>query len=56
MNMKSVKQQAKQMDDFGESIFNKRPSPVPWEMGRQDVKILQAMVSNASTPSPETLN
>lgn len=36
-------QQAKQMDDFGQAIKDKRPSPVPGEMGRRDVKLLQAI-------------
>jgi predicted dehydrogenase len=31
------------MDDFAQAIKNNRPSPVPGEMGRQDVKILQAI-------------
>jgi predicted dehydrogenase len=43
MDLPKVNQQAKQMDDFAMAIKNKRPSPVPGEMGRQDVKILQAI-------------
>lgn len=43
MNFESVNQQARQMDDFAQAIKNKRPTPVPGEMGRQDVKILQAI-------------
>ena len=38
-----VNQQARQMDDFALAIKEGRPSPVPGEMGRQDVKILQAI-------------
>jgi predicted dehydrogenase len=38
-----VNQQALQMDDFADAITNKRPTPVPGEMGRQDVKIQQAI-------------
>ncbi|RYZ13975.1 MAG: hypothetical protein EOP49_53980 [Sphingobacteriales bacterium] len=43
MNLPEVYQQAKQMDDFAAAITNKRPSPVPGEMGRQDVKIMNAI-------------
>lgn len=43
MNFPQVNQQAKQMDDFATAIKEKRPTPVPGEMGRQDVKILQAI-------------
>lgn len=43
MNFPRVNQQARQMDDFAEAIINKRPTPVPGEMGRQDVKILMAI-------------
>jgi predicted dehydrogenase len=43
MNFPEVNHQALQMDDFAQAIKNNRPSPVPGEMGRQDVKILQAI-------------
>ena len=43
MNFPKVNQQARQMDDFADAIINKRPTPVPGEMGRQDVKILMAI-------------
>jgi predicted dehydrogenase len=43
MNFPEVNQQALQMDDFAQAIKNNRHSPVPGEMGRQDVKILQAV-------------
>jgi predicted dehydrogenase len=43
MNFPKVNQQARQMDDFADAILNKRPTPVPGEMGRQDVKILMAI-------------
>jgi len=43
MRFPAVNQQARQMDDFADAIINKRPTPVPGEMGRQDVKILQAI-------------
>jgi len=38
-----LSQQAKQMDDFALAIKNKRPSPVPGEMGRRDMKIITAI-------------
>jgi predicted dehydrogenase len=43
MDLPRVNQQAKQMDDFAFSIINKRPTKVPGEMGRRDVKLLQAI-------------
>lgn len=44
-----VVQQARQMDDFALAIREQRPSPVPGEMGRQDVKILQAIYESMDT-------
>lgn len=43
MDCMEVNQQAYQMDDFAKAIKENRPTPVPGEMGRQDVKILQAI-------------
>jgi predicted dehydrogenase len=43
MKFPDVNQQALQMDDFALAIKEGRPSPVPGEMGRQDVKILEAI-------------
>ncbi len=43
MSFPDVNQQALQMDDFALAIMEGRPTPVPGEMGRQDVKILQAI-------------
>jgi predicted dehydrogenase len=43
MNFPQVNQQARQMDDFALAVKENRPTPVPGEMGRQDVKILQAI-------------
>jgi len=31
------------MDDFALAILENRPTPVPGEMGKQDVKIMQAI-------------
>ena len=49
MDFPEVNQQAKQMDDFALAIKEKRPTPVPGEMGRQDVKILQAIYKAMET-------
>lgn len=49
MNIPNVKQQAKQMDDFALAVKEKRPTPVPGEMGLQDVKILLAIYKAAET-------
>ena len=43
MEIQPVNQQAKQMDDFAIAIRDNRPSPVPGEMGRRDVRLLQAI-------------
>jgi predicted dehydrogenase len=43
MDFPHINQQAKQMDDFAMAIKNKRPTPVPGEMGRRDVKLIQAI-------------
>lgn len=43
MQLTPVNQQAKQMDAFALSIQNNQPSIVPGEMGRRDVKYLQAI-------------
>jgi predicted dehydrogenase len=43
MDFPQVNQQALQMDDFALAIKDNRPTPVPGEMGLQDVKILQAI-------------
>jgi predicted dehydrogenase len=43
MDFPEINQQAKQMDDFALAIIENRPTPVPGEMGRQDVKILNAI-------------
>lgn len=49
MNFKHVNQQARQMDDFALAIKNKRPTPVPGEMGRRDVRIIQAIYESMNT-------
>ncbi|RYY18248.1 MAG: Gfo/Idh/MocA family oxidoreductase [Chitinophagaceae bacterium] len=49
MNFPEVYQQARQMDDFADCIINGRKTQVPGEMGRQDVKILQAIYQSMKT-------
>jgi predicted dehydrogenase len=44
-----INQQAAQMDDFALAILQERPTPVPGEMGRQDVKILRAIYNSMET-------
>lgn len=55
MKFEQVNQQAKQMDDFALAIKHNRPSPVPGEMGRQDVKILEAIYHAMETGKRITL-
>jgi predicted dehydrogenase len=43
LDLPKVNQQAKQMDAFAVAVINKKPSIVPGEMGRRDVKYLQAI-------------
>lgn len=43
MNFPHVNQQAKQMDAFALSLKNNQPTIVPGEMGRRDVKIINAI-------------
>lgn len=49
MDFPQVNQQARQMDDFALAIINNRPTRVPGEMGRQDVKILRAIYKAMET-------
>jgi predicted dehydrogenase len=49
MDFPRVNQQALQMDDFAKAIMDKRATPVPGEMGKQDVKILQAIYKAMET-------
>ena len=49
LHLPEVAQQAKQMDDFALCVKEGRPSPVPGEEGRQDVKILQAIYKAMET-------
>ena len=44
-----INQQAAQMDDFALAIIENKRTRVPGEMGRQDVKILQAIYTSMET-------
>ena len=49
MNLPNINQQARQMDDFALAIINKRATPVPGEMGRQDLIIIEAIYKAMQT-------
>jgi predicted dehydrogenase len=49
MNFPHINQQAKQMDGFAISIKNNQPSIVPGEMGRRDVKLINAIYKAMQT-------
>ncbi len=49
MQFPEINQQARQMDDFALAVKENRPTPVPGEMGRQDMKILQAIYKAMKT-------
>ena len=44
-----VNQQARHLDDFADCILTGRATPVPGELGRQDIRILSAIYEAAST-------
>lgn len=56
MDFPEINQQAKQMDDFALAILQNRPTPVPGEMGRQDVKILNAIYEAMRTGKRITIS
>ena len=49
MNLPKINQQAKQMDGFALSIKNNQPGIVPGELGRRDVKIIEAIYEAMKT-------
>ncbi|HZY81442.1 MAG TPA: Gfo/Idh/MocA family oxidoreductase [Cyclobacteriaceae bacterium] len=55
MKLPKVNQQARQMDDFALAIKDNRPTPVPGEMGRQDIRILSAIYKAMETGERVTL-
>jgi glucose-fructose oxidoreductase len=46
-----VNQQALQMDDFAECVKTGRATPVPGEMGRRDMQIVEAIYASAAADS-----
>jgi predicted dehydrogenase len=48
MYLPHINQQAAQMDNFALAIINKKPTSVPGELGRRDVKILQAIYKSVA--------
>lgn len=56
MKIKPINQQAAQLDDFALAIMENRPTPVPGEMGRQDIKILEAIYQSANTGKRVEIN
>ncbi|HWL16728.1 MAG TPA: Gfo/Idh/MocA family oxidoreductase [Opitutus sp.] len=48
MNINNLNQQAAQMDDFARCIVENRDTPVPGEMGRRDVAIIEAIYASAA--------
>jgi len=44
-----VSQQARHMDDFADCILSGRPSTVPGELGRRDIRIVSAIYEAAAT-------
>jgi glucose-fructose oxidoreductase len=43
-----VNQQARQMDDFAQCVLTGRATPVPGEMGRRDLSIIEAIYESAA--------
>ncbi len=56
MNFPQINQQARQLDAIALSIKNNQPSIVPGEMGRRDVKYLQAIYEAMRTGKRVKLN
>ncbi len=48
-----VNQQARQMDGFAQGVLTGRPSPVPGEMGRRDLTIIEAIYAAAASGKRE---
>ncbi|MBT1702247.1 Gfo/Idh/MocA family protein [Chryseosolibacter indicus] len=56
MDFPEVNQQALQMDAFAQAIKENKPSTVPGEMGKQDVKIIQAIYEAMRTGKKVTIS
>jgi predicted dehydrogenase len=55
MPQPNTRQQAVQMDHFARCILEDRATPVPGEMGRRDVAIIEAIYESARTKRRVTL-
>ncbi len=55
MNFPQINQQAAQMDDFAVCIRNKKATRVPGEMGRQDIKIVEAIYRSIASGKREKI-
>ena len=55
MNFPQVNQQARQMDAFAQCILEDKPTTVPPEMGRRDVKIMRAIYEAVRTGKRVTI-
>lgn len=49
LNYPPINQQAAQMDDFADCVLTGRATPVPGELGRRDLQIIQAIYEAART-------
>ena len=47
-------QQALQMDDFAQCVLTGRPTPVPGEMGRRDLTVIEAIYASAAAGGKRT--
>lgn len=48
LGLQNINQQAAQMDDFARCVSEDRDTPVPGEMGRRDVAIVEAIYASAA--------
>lgn len=48
VNAPNINQQAAQMDDFARCVLESRDTPVPGEMGRRDIAIIEAIYASAA--------
>jgi predicted dehydrogenase len=55
MPFPQVNHQALQMDDFAQCIIQNKPTRVPGEMGRQDMKIVEAIYRSIASGKMETI-
>jgi predicted dehydrogenase len=51
----NINQQALQMDDFAQCILQNKPTRVPGEMGRQDIKVIEAIYRSIQSGKREKI-